>query len=385
MRGIRSLLDRIEPHFTGEGKFSRLWPIYEMVDTIFYTPARTTAVAPHVRDAVDMKRSMLTVIVALLPAAIFGLFNTGYQLHPEAGIGANMLTGLQAFLPMLLVSYAVGGLWELLFAVVRRHDINEGFLVTGLLLPLTLPPSVPLWMVALGVSFGVVIGKEVTGGTGYNIFNPALVARAFIFFAYPSEMSGTPVWSLADEMTQATPLAAAASVPGSNGMQLVYDAGYSLQQLFWGFIPGSFGETSKAAILMGALLLLLTRIASWRIMAGGLLGMAGTALLANVMAPSFQNPMFYLSPLDHLLMGSFAFGLVFMATDPISAAQTDRGRWIYGFLIGMLCIMIRLINQAFAEGVMLSILLANAFSPMIDYMVLRQNIARRKRAYEKQK
>jgi len=385
MRGIRSLLDRIEPNFTGDGKFSRLWPLYEMVDTLLYTPARTTVVAPHVRDAVDMKRSMVTVIIALLPAVFFGLFNTGYQLHPEAGIGGNMLTGLQAFLPMLLVSYAAGGFWEMLFAVVRRHDINESFLVTGLLLCLTLPPSVPLWIVALGVSFGVVIGKEVTGGTGYNIFNPALVARAFIFFAYPSEMSGTPVWSLADEMTRATPLAAAASVPGSNGMQLVYDAGYSLQQLFWGLIPGSFGETSKAAILIGALLLLLTRIASWRIMAGGLFGMAGTALLANVMAPSFQNPMFYLSPLDHLLMGSFAFGLVFMATDPVSAAQTDRGRWIYGFLIGMLCVMIRLINQAFAEGVMLGILLANAFSPMIDYMVLRQNIARRKRAYAKQK
>ncbi|HED31975.1 MAG TPA: NADH:ubiquinone reductase (Na(+)-transporting) subunit B [Prosthecochloris aestuarii] len=384
MSALRSILDRLGPHFSPEGRWARYAPLYEMVDTIFYTPAIATSSAPHVRDAVDMKRSMATVIIALLPVLLFGIFNTGYLAGPERGVVWQIQTGLGAVLPLVLVSYIVGGVWELLFAVIRRHEINEGFLVTGLLLPLTLPPDIPLWMVAAGISFGVVIGKEVTGGTGYNIFNPALVARAFIFFAYPSEMSGDAVWSLADEMTRATPLAVASSLQGADGVHLIEQAGYSLQQLFIGMVPGSVGGTSKAAILLGALVLLVTRIANWRIMAGGLLGLVLAAAGANLMAPSFDNPVLYLTPLHHLLTGGFAFGLVFMATDPVSASQTDRGRWIYGMMIGALVVMIRVLNQAFVEGVMLAILLGNAFAAMIDYMVLRQNIAKRQRAYAKQ-
>ncbi|MCW8796983.1 MAG: NADH:ubiquinone reductase (Na(+)-transporting) subunit B [Chlorobium sp.] len=384
MRRLRNILDRIEPDFQEGGRWNRFAPLYEMVDTLLYVPGTATSLAPHVRDAVDMKRSMITVIVALLPALFFGMYNTGYQVSPEAGFLQNMQTGVLAVLPLILVSYIVGGLWEVLFAVVRRHDINEGFLVTGLLLPMTLPPGIPLWMVAAGISFGIVIGKEVTGGTGYNIFNPALVARAFIFFAYPGQMSGDPVWSLADELTAATPLAAASSVQGADAVGLVSGAGYSMSDMFLGFVPGSVGGTSTLAILVGAALLLVTRIANWRIMAGGVAGMVATALLANMIAPASQNSMLSLTPLYHLVMGGFAFGIVFMATDPVSASQTNAGRWIYGVLIGFFCVLIRVLNQAFVEGIMLSILLGNAFAPMIDYFVLQQNIAKRKRAYAKQ-
>ncbi len=384
MKALRKFLDGVEPHFSEGGKWSRLAPLYEMVDTIFFVPGTVTSTAPHLRDAIDIKRSMFTVIVALMPALIFGIYNTGYQVSPDAGFLQNMLTGGIAIVPLILVSYIVGGLWELLFAVVRKHEVNEGFLVTGLLLPMTLPPDIPLWMVALGISFGVVIGKEVTGGTGYNVFNPALVARAFIFFAYPGEMSGDPVWSLADDLTAATPLAAASSVQGADAVALVSGAGYSIWDMFLGLIPGSVGGTSTLAILSGAVVLIATRIANWRIMAGGVGGMVAAALLANALAPASQNTMLSLSPLHHFVMGGFAFGIVFMATDPVSAAQTDQGRWIYGFLIGVLCVMIRVLNQAFVEGIMLSILLGNAFAPMIDYFVLRQNIAKRQRAYAKQ-
>ncbi|MCG8377076.1 MAG: NADH:ubiquinone reductase (Na(+)-transporting) subunit B, partial [Chlorobiales bacterium] len=356
----------------------------EMVDTIFYVPGTVTSVAPHVRDAVDMKRSMFTVIIALLPALIFGIYNTGYQVSPDAGFVQNMLTGGVAVVPLILVSYIVGGLWELLFAVVRRHEINEGFLVTGLLLPMTLPPDMPLWMVAMGISFGVVIGKEVTGGTGYNVFNPALVARAFIFFAYPGEMTGDHIWSLADDLTAATPLAVAASVEGADAATLVSGAGYTASDMFFGLIPGSVGSTSTLAALLGAFVLIVSRIANWRIIAGGLAGLVASALLANLVAPASQNTMLSLSPFYHIIMGGFAFGLVFMATDPVTGAQTNTGRWIYGILIGVLCVMIRVLNQAFVEGIMLAILLGNAFAPMIDYFVLRRNIAKRQRAYAKQ-
>ncbi len=384
MKGLRKYLDGLSPHFSEGGKWYRFAPLYEMVDTVFYVPGNTTTRAPHVRDAVDMKRSMFTVILALLPALFFGLFNIGYQVDPGSGIVQNLLAGAVAAGPMILVSYAVGGLWELLFAVIRRHDINEGFLVTGLLLPMTLPPEVPLWMVAAGISFGVVIGKEVTGGTGYNVFNPALVARAFIFFAYPGDMTGDHVWSLADDLTAATPLAVAASVEGGDAVSLVTSAGYTVKDMFFGLIPGSVGGTSTLAALFGATVLIVSRIANWRIMAGGLVGMVGASLLANMLAPASQNTMLSLPPLYHFVMGGFAFGIVFMATDPVSAAQTDRGRWIYGILIGVLCVMIRVLNQAFFEGIMLSILLGNAFAPMIDYFVLRQNIAKRQKAYDRQ-
>ena len=384
MSSLRKLFDRIEPRFSEGGKWERWAPLYEMVDTIFYVPGTVTLVAPHVRDAVDMKRSMFTVIIALLPALIFGIYNTGYQVSPDAGFVQNMLTGGVAVVPLILVSYIVGGLWELLFAVVRRHEINEGFLVTGLLLPMTLPPDMPLWMVAMGISFGVVIGKEVTGGTGYNVFNPALVARAFIFFAYPGEMTGDHIWSLADDLTAATPLAVAASVEGADAATLVSGAGYTVRDMFFGLIPGSVGSTSTLAALLGAFVLIVSRIANWRIIAGGLAGLVASALLANLVAPASQNTMLSLSPFYHIIMGGFAFGLVFMATDPVTGAQTNTGRWIYGILIGVLCVMIRVLNQAFVEGIMLAILLGNAFAPMIDYFVLRRNIAKRQRAYAKQ-
>lgn len=384
MSSLRKLFDRIEPRFSEGGKWERWAPLYEMVDTIFYVPGTVTSVAPHVRDAVDMKRSMFTVIIALLPALIFGIYNTGYQVSPDAGFVQNMLTGGVAVVPLILVSYIVGGLWELLFAVVRRHEINEGFLVTGLLLPMTLPPDMPLWMVAMGISFGVVIGKEVTGGTGYNVFNPALVARAFIFFAYPGEMTGDHIWSLADDLTAATPLAVAASVEGADAATLVSGAGYTASDMFFGLIPGSVGSTSTLAALLGAFVLIVSRIANWRIIAGGLAGLVASALLANLVAPASQNTMLSLSPFYHIIMGGFAFGLVFMATDPVTGAQTNTGRWIYGILIGVLCVMIRVLNQAFVEGIMLAILLGNAFAPMIDYFVLRRNIAKRQRAYAKQ-
>lgn len=384
MSSLRKLFDRIEPRFSEGGKWERWAPLYEMVDTIFYVPGTVTSVAPHVRDAVDMKRSMFTVIIALLPALIFGIYNTGYQVSPDAGFVQNMLTGGVAVVPLILVSYIVGGLWELLFAVVRRHEINEGFLVTGLLLPMTLPPDMPLWMVAMGISFGVVIGKEVTGGTGYNVFNPALVARAFIFFAYPGEMTGDHIWSLADDLTAATPLAVAASVEGADAATLVSGAGYTASDMFFGLIPGSVGSTSTLAALLGAFVLIVSRIANWRIIAGGLAGLVASALLANLVAPASQNTMLSLSPFYHIIMGGFAFGLVFMATDPVTGAQTNTGRWIYGILIGVLCVMIRVLNQAFVEGIMLAILLGNAFAPMIDYFVLRRNVAKRQRAYAKQ-
>lgn len=384
MSSLRKLFDRIEPRFSEGGKWERWAPLYEMVDTLFYVPGTVTSVAPHVRDAVDMKRSMFTVIIALLPALIFGIYNTGYQVSPDAGFVQNMLTGGVAVVPLILVSYIVGGLWELLFAVVRRHEINEGFLVTGLLLPMTLPPDMPLWMVAMGISFGVVIGKEVTGGTGYNVFNPALVARAFIFFAYPGEMTGDHIWSLADDLTAATPLAVAASVEGADAATLVSGAGYTASDMFFGLIPGSVGSTSTLAALLGAFVLIVSRIANWRIIAGGLAGLVASALLANLVAPASQNTMLSLSPFYHIIMGGFAFGLVFMATDPVTGAQTNTGRWIYGILIGVLCVMIRVLNQAFVEGIMLAILLGNAFAPMIDYFVLRRNIAKRQRAYAKQ-
>ncbi len=384
MSGLRKLLDRIEPRFSEGGKWERLAPLYEMVDTLLYVPGTVTSAPPHVRDAVDMKRSMFTVIIALMPALIFGIYNTGYQVSPDAGFAQNMITGGIAVVPLILVSYIVGGLWELLFAVVRRHEINEGFLVTGLLLPMILPPDIPLWMVAMGISFGVVIGKEVTGGTGYNVFNPALVARAFIFFAYPGEMTGDPVWSLADDLTAATPLAVAASVEGIDAAALISGAGYTVREMFLGLVPGSVGGTSTLAVILGGFVLIVSRIANWRIIAGGLAGLVAAALLANLLAPASQNTMLSLSPLHHVIMGGFAFGLVFMATDPVSAAQTDTGRWIYGILIGALCVMIRVLNQAFVEGIMLSILLGNAFAPMIDYFVLRRNIAKRQRAYAKQ-
>jgi len=377
MKFLRNLLDKVEPNFVGNGKYAKFHPLYEMADTFLFTPADKTENGPYIRDAVDLKRVMSFVVLAMLPALFFGIFNVGRQVNPDAPIIDIFLSGLPVVLPIILVSYVVGGFWEMLFSVVRKHEINEGFLVTGILIPLVMPPTIPLWMVAIATSFGVVIGKEIFGGTGYNIFNPALVARAFIFFAYPGAISGDKVWTV-DGVSQATPLLKVASDQGSRAVELLGDK-YTWWDMFYGFIPGSIGETSTLAIIIGAIFLLITRIGNWRIMAGTLLGMVLTAKLANYFgeAVSSSNSMLFLPAEYHLVMGGFAFGLVFMATDPVSAAQTDRGRWIYGFLIGFMCVVIRAINPAYPEGMMMAILFANAFSPLIDYFVMKSHIKER--------
>ena len=377
MKFLRNLLDKVEPNFTGNGKYAKFYPLYEMADTFLFTPTDKTKNGPHIRDAVDLKRVMSFVVIAMLPALLFGIFNVGRQVNPNAAIIDMFISGLPTVLPIILVSYLVGGFWEMIFAVVRKHEINEGFLVTGMLIPLVMPPTIPLWMVALATTFGVVIGKEIFGGTGYNIFNPALVARAFIFFAYPGAISGDRVWTI-DGISQATPLLQASSQQGSQALELLGNQ-FNWWDMFYGFIPGSIGETSTVAILIGAAFLLITRIGNWRIMAGTLLGMVLTAKLTNVFgeAVASSNPMLFLPAEYHLVMGGFAFGLVFMATDPVSAAQTDRGRWIYGLLIGFMCVIIRAINPAYPEGMMLSILFANAFAPLFDYFVMKGHIKKR--------
>ena len=377
MKFLRNLLDKVEPNFTGNGKYAKFYPLYEMADTFLFTPTDKTKNGPHIRDAVDLKRVMSFVVIAMLPSLLFGIFNVGRQVNPNAAIIDMFISGLPTVLPIILVSYLVGGFWEMIFAVVRKHEINEGFLVTGMLIPLVMPPTIPLWMVGLATTFGVVIGKEIFGGTGYNIFNPALVARAFIFFAYPGAISGDRVWTI-DGISQATPLLQASSQQGSQALELLGNQ-FNWWDMFYGFIPGSIGETSTLAILIGAAFLLITRIGNWRIMAGTLLGMVLTAKLTNVFgeAVASSNPMLFLPAEYHLVMGGFAFGLVFMATDPVSAAQTDRGRWIYGLLIGFMCVIIRAINPAYPEGMMLSILFANAFAPLFDYFVMKGHIKKR--------
>ncbi len=390
------MLDSGRRHFEGQGKLARLYPLYEMIDTFLYTPAETTSGKVHVRDALDLKRLMSTVGLALLPCIAMAMLNTGYQanlalmemgLQEAAGwrgeilifLGlsidpthwiSNAVHGALWFLPVLLVTQIVGGMWEALFAIVRKHEINEGFLVTGLLFPLTLPPTIPLWQVALGISFGVVVGKEIFGGTGKNFLNPALTARAFLFFAYPAQISGDAPWVAVDGYTGATALAQAAA----GGAQAVTA---SWSEAFWGFIPGSMGETSTIACLIGAIYLIFTGIGSWRIMLSMLLAtLASATLLYNLES---ANPMFQMHPLWHLLVGGFAFGLVFMATDPVSAAMTQTGQYFYGALIGFMVILVRAINPAFPEGTMLAILFGNCFSPLIDWFVINSHIKRRQR------
>jgi Na+-transporting NADH:ubiquinone oxidoreductase subunit B len=394
---LRKWLDRLEPHFGHRGRFKRWFPLFEAADTLLYNTNSRTALAPHVRDALDLKRMMTTVVVALMPAVLFGLYNIGdqvqrilaksaeglslpWQMQLAASVGlvpdtpwGAMLVGALYFLPVYIVTVAVGGFWEVLFAIVRKHEINEGFFVTSLLFPLVLPPSIPLWQAAVGISFGVVIGKEVFGGVGMNILNPALTARAFLFFAYPLQISGEAVWVGLDGISAATPLAKAAE-----GFPTV---GVSWWDAFWGFIPGSMGETSTFACLLGALILLVTGIACWRIMLSVFLGMAGLSLLLNLVG-SQTNPMFAMPFWWHLVLGGFAFGAVFMATDPVSAAVTNAGKWIYGLMIGMLVVLIRVLNPAYPEGMMLAILFANVFSPIIDKLVVMRHIKRRRLRYE---
>ena len=383
---LRSFLDKIKPLFEKDGKYEYFYPLYDALDTFLYTPDSVTKNGPHIRDSIDLKRSMIFVVIAMIPAILFGIFNVGYQEDSSRTVLENFLSGLMTVGPIIIVSYSVGGFWEVVFALVRKHEVNEGFLVTGMLIPLVMPPTIPLWMVAVATSFGVVIGKEIFGGTGFNIFNPALVARAFIFFAYPAQISGDMVWKISkvDGVSTATPLLTASSVQGSNVEALdLLNETYSFLDMFLGFIPGSIGETSTLACIMGALFLLITRIGSWRIMLGVIVGMILTSLLAMQLAPYSDNPMLSLPPHYHFVMGGFAFGLAFMATEPVTASHTNLGRWIYGLIIGFMVVVIRAINPAYPEGMMLAILFANAFAPLIDYFILQKNIKNRMLRNEK--
>ncbi|PAT41503.1 NADH:ubiquinone reductase (Na(+)-transporting) subunit B [Vandammella animalimorsus] len=397
--GLRSFFDRIEPHFHQGGKYEKWYALYEAVDTFLYRPASVTRSTAHVRDSIDLKRMMIMVWLCTFPAMFFGMWNVGWQANtvfaaqPEllaaqdgwrfalmrmlggfnpASAWDNMLLGALHFLPIYAVTFAVGGFWEVLFASIRRHEVNEGFFVTSVLFALTLPPTIPLWQVALGISFGVVLGKEVFGGTGKNFINPALAGRAFLFFAYPAALSGDAVWNAVDGYAGATALSQAAS----GGVAALAQGGLSWRDAFLGFMPGSVGETSTLAILIGGGALLLMRIAAWRIVAGVMIGMVGFSLLLNLIG-SESNPMFALPWYWHLVLGGYAFGMMFMATDPVSASMTNTGKWIFGALIGVMVVMIRVINPAFPEGMMLAILFGNLFAPLIDHFVIRANIKRR--------
>jgi Na+-transporting NADH:ubiquinone oxidoreductase subunit B len=396
---IRQFLDGIEHHFEKGGRHERWYALYEAVDTIFYSPSSVTKSTSHVRDGIDLKRIMITVWLCTFPAMFFGMWNIGFQANsylatnPEAligdgglrtafinalavtGAGAglldNFIYGMAYFIPIYAVTFVVGGFWEVMFATVRRHEINEGFFVTSILFALILPPSIPLWQVALGITFGIVIGKEVFGGTGKNFLNPALTGRAFLYFAYPAQISGDTVWTAVDGFSGATSLSWAAS----GGMEAL-ETQIGWMNAFMGTIQGSMGETSTLAVLAGGAVLLIMKIASYRIVGGVLLGMIATSLLMNVVG-SETNPMFAVPAHWHLVIGGFAFGMMFMATDPVSAAMTNTGRWCFGILVGVMTILIRVVNPAFPEGIMLAILFANLFAPLMDHYVVQANVKRR--------
>lgn len=396
--GARKFFDRIEPNFVKGGKYEKYFPLYEMVESFVYTPNSVTTAAPHARSFIDMKRIMTYVVIATIPCILMGLWNAGLQANSAIaimgegaatgwragllsglGIGfnpanpiANFLHGLLYFLPIYITTLVVGGFFEVLFATIRKHEVNEGFLVTSMLYTLILPASAPLWMVGLGIAFGVVLGKEVFGGTGKNFLNPALTGRAFLYFAYPAAMSGDSVWTPVDGFSGATSLA----ISASDGYQALATNGITWWNAFFGTIQGSLGETSTLACLIGLAFLLATRIANWRLIVGCMGGMIAFSTLLNLIG-SDTNPMFAMPWYWHLVIGGYAFGMVFMVTEPVSASHTNMGRYIYGALIGFMVVMIRVINPAFPEGMMLAILFANIFAPLIDYFVVRANIARR--------
>lgn len=385
MKLVRNLLDSIKPHFEKGGKLEKLHPAYDAFETFAFVPDHTAQSGAHVRDAIDLKRTMITVVLAMIPCLIFGMWNVGYHHYLALGMEVDLmkefLFGLGKVLPIIVVSYGVGLGIEFLFASIRNHQVNEGYLVSGMLIPLIMPVDVPLWMVAVATVFAVVIGKEVFGGTGMNILNPALTARAFLFFAYPTKMSGDQVWvntsteagqQVVDGFSGATALGDLAV----NGTQQ-----YSLAEMFLGTIPGSIGETSALACLIGAAVLLYTGIGSWRVMLSVFLGGAVMAAIFNAVAPyavsEAQQQFMSIGILEQLCLGGFMFGAVFMATDPVTAAQTNKGKYWYGFFIGLFAIMIRVFNPAYPEGMMLAILLMNVFAPLIDHYVVQANIKRR--------
>lgn len=384
MKSLRKYLDKKKPLFQTGGKLAKFGSTFGAIETFLFTPNHTSKSGVHIHDAIDLKRTMTVVILALVPALLFGSWNIGYQnglaFGIERSLAENFLFGFLKIIPIMVVSYGIGLGIEFIAAQIRGHEVNEGYLVTGILIPLILPVNIPLWMVALAVAFAVIFGKEIFGGTGYNIMNVALVARAFLFFAYPSKMSGDAVWVYelptkvpVDGFSGATPLA-----------QLAQGATTKLasfHDMFMGFIPGSIGETSTIAILIGAAILIFTGIGSWKIMLSTVLGALAIGLLCNLLA---VNDYMSLPPYSHLVMGGFAFGAVFMATDPVTASHTEKGKWIYGFMIGALAVTIRVFNPAYPEGMMLAILLMNVWSPLIDYFVVEGHIKRRlKRAKTK--
>ena len=434
MKPLRSLLDRMHPLFSEGGKFAWAYPAYEALDTFLYTPGEVTHGRTHIRDAIDLKRVMSIVVVALVPTIFMALYNTGYQanlaiervvdsgmvsesdkadvaygwqgdLMAMTGVGfdpgsplSNLLYGAIFFVPVYLVTVVAGGTCEAIFSIMRKHEINEGFLVTSMLFPLTLPPTIPLWQVAIGIIFGVVIGKEVFGGTGKNFLNPALTARAYLYFAHAQALSGDKVWTAADGYSGATILGAVASQAKQemdvvNRIPQLYQGkpiptpdGPLVNSITWmdsflGWEPGSMGETSALACIIGAVILIMTGVGSWRIMAATTLGAVGLAALFWWMGSETVS-MFQMPPWWHLVAGGFAFGVVYMATDPVSASMTRAGKWIYGILVGALTILIRVVNPAYPEGIMLAILLGNVFAPVIDYFVVQANVKRRALRYE---
>ncbi|MEJ7778671.1 MAG: NADH:ubiquinone reductase (Na(+)-transporting) subunit B [Daejeonella sp.] len=381
MKPLRELLDRIKPNFEKDGKLERFYPAFNAFETFLFVPDHTTSGGTHIRDAIDLKRTMILVVLSLVPCLLFGMWNVGYQHHRALGILNTTLLddfifGAIKVLPLIIVSYVSGLTVEFIFAIIRKHTINEGFLVSGMLIPLVMPIDVPLWMVAVSTIFAVIIGKEVFGGTGMNILNPALTARAFLFFAYPTKMSGNEVWIntqtlsgkqvVVDGFSGATPLGDAAAgiadkIPG-------------IWQSFIGTIPGSIGETSTLACLLGAVILLYTGIGSWRIMLSVFIGGFFMAAIFNLFG---STVLMQITPLHHLVLGGFAFGAIFMATDPVSATQTNTGKYIYGFLIGFFAILFRVFNPAYPEGMMLAILFMNVMAPLIDHYIVEANIKRR--------
>jgi Na+-transporting NADH:ubiquinone oxidoreductase subunit B len=383
MKFIRRLVDTVKPHFEKGGKFEKLHPAFDALETFLFTPGTTTREGVHVRDAIDLKRTMFTVIIAMIPTLLFGMWNTGYQHHlaygMEASMTDNFMFGFWKVLPIIVVSYAAGLGVEFIFAITKGHPVSEGYLVTGLLIPLTMPVTIPLWMVALAAIFCTLLGKEIFGGTGMNFMNPALLARAFLFFAFPAYISGD-IWT---DLSPEAGRALADAYSGATNL-VTFDANQSQlpspADMFWGFEQGSIGETSVAACLIGAAILLLTGVGSWKIMLSVFAGAFAMGLLFNGLAPAdapahpMHTPAHY-----HWLMGGFAFGAVYMATDPVSAAQTETGKWIYGLLIGMFTVVLRVFNPAYPEGVMLSILLMNVFAPLIDHLVVEQHIKNRLR------
>lgn len=407
--GLKHLFEKMEPAFLPGGKYEKWYALFEATYTLFYTSGTVTHKDSHVRDAIDSKRMMIIVWLALFPAMFWGMFNVGSQsimalgvgdfaqnvansvnndwhfalanglglLNQDAGVLGKMVLGAIFFLPIYLTVFAVGGFWEVLFAVIRKHEINEGFFVTSILLALIVPPTLPLWQAALAATFGVVVAKEVFGGVGKNFMNPALAGRAFLFFAYPAQISGDLVWTAADGFSGATALSQWAS-GGIEGLKHVATGeAITWMDAFFGNIPGSVGEVSTFALMIGAAIIVFARIASWRIIAGVMIGMAATATLFNLIG-SDTNAMFAMPWHWHLVLGGFALGMFFMATDPVSAAFTNKGKWWYGALIGVMCVIIRVANPAYPEGMMLAILFANLFAPIFDYLVVQGNIKRRK-------